>query len=73
MWRQLFPSPLPHVIPTKMYRKNSPRLRFPTYSPLNVDMEKFLVRRRCHSAMWEPCCGLRPGRYRNYICARRMS
>ena len=29
MWRQLFPSPLPHVIPTKMYRKNSPRFTIP--------------------------------------------
>ena len=33
--------PLPHVIATKMYRKNFPRLRLPMYRALNVDMGKF--------------------------------
>jgi hypothetical protein len=31
--------PLPHVVPPKMYRENSPRLRFSRYSELNVDTE----------------------------------
>jgi hypothetical protein len=34
------PAALPHVIPTKMYRKNSPGLRFSMYSSLNADTEK---------------------------------
>jgi ATP-dependent exoDNAse (exonuclease V) alpha subunit len=31
-----------HATPTKMYRKNSPGLRFSMYSALNVDTEKLL-------------------------------
>jgi ATP-dependent exoDNAse (exonuclease V) alpha subunit len=31
-----------HATPTKMYRKNSPGLRFSMYSSLNVDTEKLL-------------------------------
>jgi hypothetical protein len=29
-----------HVLPTKMYRENPPRLRLSTYSSLNVDTEE---------------------------------
>ena len=32
--------PVQHVIPTKMYRENPPRLRLSTYSSLNVDTEE---------------------------------
>jgi hypothetical protein len=31
---------MPHVIPTKMYRKNSPLLRFSMYNAFNVNTEK---------------------------------
>jgi hypothetical protein len=71
VWRQLFSSSLPPA--TKMYRKNSPHLRFPTYGSLKVDVEKLVMRRRCYSATSELCFGLRSGRYRNYIRARRPS
>jgi hypothetical protein len=74
-----------HSLLREMYRKNSPRLRFSMYSSLSVDSEKFGG--RCHSAARggnfcvavplgakvEPCCGLRPGCYRNYIRSRRPS
>src|ERR1700734_451816 len=58
-----------------------PSLRFSMYSSLNAHSKKSGESRRCHPAergkklcvampppaKVEPCCGLRSGRYRNYI------
>jgi len=43
----------PCLRPTKMYRKNSPRLRLSMYSSVTLDSEILKKRRRCHSAVRE--------------------
>ena len=75
---------MPRVILMKMYRKNSPCLRFSMYNSLNVDNEE--LGKRSHSAREEgtvawryrrggqgrTICGCPPpARYRKYIRSRR--
>jgi hypothetical protein len=78
---------MPHVIPTKIYRKNFRLLRFSMYNSFNVNTEKmgqaqalpFGSARRellrggtAGEAKVEPSVGCPPpGRYRNYIRSRR--
>ena len=56
---------MPRVIPMKMYRKNSPCLRFSMYNSLNVDNEE--LGKRSHSAPrgGNCCVAVPPGRPRS--------